>query len=41
MAKANEMYTRLGFTETECFEDHTHPEVEIRYLRYDLADWCE
>lgn len=40
MDQANRMYERLGFTATECFEDHTHAAVDIRYLRYDLAEWC-
>jgi carbonic anhydrase len=40
MAEANAMYERLGFENTDCFEDHTHAEVEIRYLRYSLAEWC-
>jgi carbonic anhydrase len=37
MATANAMYDRLGFVETEIFEDHTHAETDIRYLRLDLA----
>ena len=40
MSEANAMYERLGFVGTECFEDHTHSDVEIRYLRYPLANWC-
>jgi carbonic anhydrase len=36
MAVANAMYDRLGFTPTERFEDHTHADVEIRYLRLAL-----
>jgi GNAT superfamily N-acetyltransferase len=40
MEEANRMYERLGFEPTECFENHTHAEVEIRYLRYPLEGWC-
>ena len=40
MPAANAMYERIGFTPTRRFEDHTHAEVEIRYLRLDLGDWC-
>ncbi|MDR3685611.1 MAG: GNAT family N-acetyltransferase [Coriobacteriia bacterium] len=37
---ANAMYDRIGFQSTGRFEDHTHADVEIRYLRLDLGDWC-
>lgn len=40
MPVANAMYERFGFTPTHRFEDHTHAEVQIRYLRLDLRDWC-
>ena len=40
MARANAMYERIGFTPTDRFERHTHAEVDIRYLRLDLGDWC-
>jgi carbonic anhydrase len=40
MAAAAAMYVRMGFTPTARFEDHTHAEVEIRYLRLELGDWC-
>ena len=40
MPAANAMYERIGFTPTRRFEDHTHAEVEISYLRLDLGDWC-
>jgi len=40
MATANAMYERIGFVPTHRFEDHTHAEVDIRYLRLDLGDWC-
>lgn len=40
MGTANAMYERLGFEPTPRFEDHTHAEVDIRYLRLDLGDWC-
>ena len=40
MEEANRMYERLGFEPTDCFEERTQAEVEIRYLRYDLAGWC-
>ena len=40
MPEANAMYERLGFSRTERFEDHTHAEVEISYLRYRLVEWC-
>ena len=40
MPAANAMYERFGFVPTHRFEDHTHAEVEIRYLRLDLGDWC-
>jgi GNAT superfamily N-acetyltransferase len=36
MEGANAMYEAFGFVETECFEDHTHASVEIRYLRCGL-----
>jgi ribosomal protein S18 acetylase RimI-like enzyme len=41
MQTAASMYARLGFEPTERFEDHTHADVELRYLRYDLSGWCE
>jgi putative acetyltransferase len=40
MATANAMYERIGFQPTQRFEDHTHAEVAVRYLRLDLGDWC-
>ena len=40
MPEANAMYERLGFVATDCFEDHTHAEVDMRYLRYALSEWC-
>jgi len=40
MPTANAMYDRIGFESTSRFEDHTHADIEIRYLRLDLGDWC-
>ena len=40
MPTANAMYDRIGFQPTSRFEDHTHADIEIRYLRLDLGDWC-
>jgi len=40
MPTANAMYERLGFAPTHRFEDHTHADLDIRYLRLDLGDWC-
>ncbi len=40
MDEANRMYERLGFKPTECFEEVTRAEAEIRYLRYGLSEWC-
>lgn len=40
MPEANAMYERLGFVPTGRFEDHTHADVDIRYLRLDLCAWC-
>jgi len=40
MPAANRMYERIGFAPTECFEHKTQASAEIRYLRYDLAQWC-
>ncbi len=37
MAGANAMYEAFGFMGTTCFEDHTHANVEIRYLRCGLG----
>jgi putative acetyltransferase len=41
MAAANAMYERIGFAPAHRFEDHTHAEVDIRYLRLDLSKWCK
>jgi len=41
MPEAAAMYERSGFVRTHRFEDHTHAEVEMVYLRLDLGDWCE
>jgi putative acetyltransferase len=40
MPAAAAMYARMGFAATQRFEDHTHAEVDIVYLRLDLGDWC-
>jgi carbonic anhydrase len=40
MAEANQMYERLGFQQTDCFEERTQASEEISYLRYSLAEWC-
>jgi GNAT superfamily N-acetyltransferase len=40
MEEANRMYERLGFANTECFEEVTQASAEITYLRYDLSQWC-
>ena len=40
MPEAAGMYERAGFVPTHRFEDHTHAEVEMLYLRMDLGDWC-
>jgi ribosomal protein S18 acetylase RimI-like enzyme len=40
MPEAVGMYESLGFTRTHRFEDHTHAEVEMVYLRLELGDWC-
>ena len=40
MPTANAMYKRIGFAPTRRFEDHTHADLDIRYLRLDLGDWC-
>jgi putative acetyltransferase len=40
MPQANAMYEHIGFRPTHRFEEHTHAEVDIRYLRLDLGDWC-
>jgi GNAT superfamily N-acetyltransferase len=40
MPIANAMYERIGFAPTHRFEDHTHADLDIRYLRLDLGDWC-
>jgi len=40
MTSADAMYRRFGFESTRCFEDYPRAEVEIRYLRLDLGDWC-
>jgi putative acetyltransferase len=40
MATANAMYERLGFEPTQRFERHTLAEVDLRYLRLELGDWC-
>ena len=40
MEAAIHMYEQVGFTPTHRFEDHTHAEVEMLYLRFDLGDWC-
>ena len=40
MPAANAMYERIGFAPTRRFEDHTHADLDIRYLRLDLGDWC-
>ena len=38
MPEALKMYRRFGFGPTERFEDHTHAEIEIAYLRLSLAN---
>ena len=40
MPFANAMYERIGFAPTHRFEDHTHADIDMRYLRLDLGDWC-
>jgi len=40
MEEANRMYERLGFRQTECFEERTQATEELSYLRYELKDWC-
>jgi putative acetyltransferase len=39
MPEAAAMYERIGFVPTRRFEDHTHANVDIRYLRLDLGEW--
>lgn len=40
MPEAARMYESVGFAPTRRFEDHTHAEAEMLYLRLDLGDWC-
>jgi GNAT superfamily N-acetyltransferase len=37
MDTANRMYEQYGFVPTDNFEGHSHDDVEMRYLRFDLT----
>jgi GNAT superfamily N-acetyltransferase len=41
MGRAVTMYEDLGFVPTELFEDHTHAEIGISYLRLDMRRFCD